>query len=273
MSEGAVSESPADVRQSLSLAGQAALVTGASRGIGLAIARALTQAGAAVVMAARKAPGLEAAAAELAAAGGRVLAVAANVSRDQDRRRLVERALAWASRLDILVNNAGANPSYGPLAEVQEAAWDKVFAVNLKASLFLSQLAYRAWMAQHGGAILNVSSLAAYVPTARINAYSVTKAALNHLTACLASEWGPQGVRVNAIAPGLVQTSFSQALWESPEGRRRIQSNPLPRVGRPQDLAGAALLLLSPAGSFITGQCLIVDGGEIIKECGQRGAA
>ncbi len=247
-----------------SLAGSTALVTGASRGIGQGIANALSAAGARLVICSRKADDIERAAAQIRAQGGEALGVAANVSRAEDRRRLLEAALDWAGAIDILVNNAGANPSYGPLAEISEAAWDKVFSVNLKGPFLLCQGVFAAWMQEHGGAVLNISSLAGMLPTNNINAYSVTKAALNHLTRCLASEWGRFGVRVNGLAPGLIKTDFSRALWETPDIDKVMAGNPIARLGEVQDLVGAALLLVSPAANYITGQTWVIDGGERI---------
>ncbi|MBU1740262.1 MAG: SDR family oxidoreductase [Proteobacteria bacterium] len=257
-----------ELPESFSLQGRVAAVTGASRGIGLAIAAALFRAGARLVICGRNREAVEEAAAGLDQGRGDVLPVAANVSRAGDRETFIERAMAWGGRIDILVNNVGANPYYGPLADLDESSWDKVFEVNLKACLFLSQLAYRAWMKDHGGVILNVSSLAGLIPTANINAYSVSKAALDHLTRCLANEWGRDNVRVNALSPGLIRTEFSRSLWESPSGRARIRTNPISRLGEAEDVARGALFLASPAAAFISGQTLILDGGEIVKGCG-----
>jgi len=259
---------PIDFPECFSLQGRVAAVTGASRGIGLAIAGALSRAGARLAICGRKQGAVDEAAAGLDQGRGDVLPVAANVSRSGDRERFIERVMAWGGRIDILVNNVGANPYYGPLAGIDEASWDKVFEVNLKACLLLCQRAHRAWMQEHGGVILNVSSLAGLIPTANINAYSVSKAALDHLTRCLASEWGRDNVRVNALAPGLIRTEFSRALWESPAGQARIRTNPLSRLGEAEDVAMGALFLVSPAASFISGQILVVDGGEMVKECG-----
>jgi NAD(P)-dependent dehydrogenase (short-subunit alcohol dehydrogenase family) len=140
-----------------------------------------------------------------------------------------------------------------------------VFEVNLKACFFLSQLVYQAWMKDNGGNILNISSLAAFLPTRNINAYNVSKVALNHLTRCLANEWGKNNIRVNALAPGLIKTDFGRALWEDPKAMARISTHPIPRFGSVDDISGTALLLVSDASLFVTGQALVIDGGEIIK--------
>lgn len=180
-------------------------------------------------------------------------------------RILVRSAMDWAGKIDILVNNAGGNPFFGPMADISESAWDKVFDVNLKASFFLSQLVYHAWMKDHGGVILNVSSAGGFQTMRGINTYNVAKAALIHLTRCLASEWGHNGIRVNALAPGIIKTQFSQALWDSPHSSGVIKSYPIPRIGEVNDITGAALLLVSDASSFITGHALVIDGGLLVK--------
>lgn len=246
-----------------SLKGKAALVTGASRGIGEEIAAVYAKAGARVVICSRKEKEIKEAAERIRSGGGEVLGVAANVSVDEERRRLVKEAMEWAGRIDILVNNAGTNPGYGPLAGITEQAWDKVFAVNVKAPLFLSQLVYHAWMKDNGGAIINVASIGGFKTEKGINVYNVSKAALIHLTRCLAGEWGRCGIRVNALAPGLIKTQFSSALWEKLD-EKTVQSYPVPRIGTPEDIAGAALLLASEASSYITGHILIVDGGQLL---------
>jgi dehydrogenase/reductase SDR family protein 4 len=254
-----------DISKAFSLQGKVALVTGASRGIGQCMAQTFAQAGARVILASRKQEGVDRAAAEIVRSGGLAIAVAANVSNGDDRKRLVEKTMEWAGRIDILVNNAGTNPAFGPLADVSESAWQKIFAVNLDAALFLSQLVYRAWMKENGGSIINTASSGAFQTSTFIAAYNITKAALVHLTACLANEWGHMGVRVNAIAPGLIRTELSRALWESPEGAKRVKSFPVPRLGEPQDLAGMALFLASEASAFVTGQTMIVDGGQLVQ--------
>jgi len=246
------------------LDGKVAVITGASRGIGEEIAKVFSRAGARLIICSRKQASVENVAQAIREDGGDVLAVEANVSVQEDRTRLIDTAMAWGGRIDILVNNAGANPRYGGLADLAEPELDKVLAVNLKAGLFLSQLAYKHWMKDNGGVILNVSSIAGFNSTKGINGYNVVKAALNHLTRCLASEWGHDGVRVNALAPGLIKTHFSRALWENPSFMEAIRKNPIPRLGEVGDLAGAALFLASDASAFITGHILVVDGGTLI---------
>ena len=255
----------ARIDDSFLLEGQVALVTGASRGIGESIAVTMAQAGAKVILASRKQEGVDAAAAKITDAGGEALAVAANVSHPEDQEHLVSRCMEWAGRIDILVNNAGTNPAFGPLADVSVSAWDKIFAVNLDAPLFLCQRVYKAWMAENGGSIINTASTGAYGTSAFTPAYNITKSALIHLTACLANEWGHKGIRVNAISPGLVKTELSRALWEDPRADERIKSQPIPRFGEVEDLGRTTLFLASDAASFITGQSFVVDGGQLIK--------
>ncbi|MEW6425214.1 MAG: SDR family oxidoreductase [Bacillota bacterium] len=246
-----------------SLKGKVALITGASRGIGEEIATVYAKAGARVIICSRKEKEIKESAERIRSSGGEVLELAANVSVDEERTRLVKTAMDWAGKIDILVNNAGTNPGYGPLADISESAWDKVFEVNLKAPLFLSQLVYHAWMKDNGGVILNVASIGGFKTEKGINVYNISKAALIHLTRCLAGEWGRNGIRVNALAPGLIKTQFSYALWERLD-ETKVKSYPIPRIGTTDDIAGAALLLASDASSFITGHILIIDGGQLL---------
>jgi len=261
------------VHSMFSLAGKVALVAGASRGIGEEIAGIYARAGAKVAICSRRPEGVKDAVERIKLRipdksphldnQQNVLGITANILLTEDRKQMVEAVMDWAGQIDILVNNAGANPSYAPLSDLTEEAWDKVFAVNLKAPLFLSQLVYHAWMKGHGGSIINIASIGAFLASTGINAYNVSKAGLIHLTRCLAREWGPDGVRVNAIAPGLIKTKFSQAIWDSPAGLAMIERQPIPRFGEVEDINGAALLLASPASSFITGHTLVVDGGQL----------
>jgi NAD(P)-dependent dehydrogenase (short-subunit alcohol dehydrogenase family) len=248
-----------------SLKDKLAVITGASRGIGEEIAKVFSKAGARLVICSRKQEAIEKVADAIRKDGGEVLAVAANVSIGEERSSLINAAMQWGSGIDILVNNAGANPKYCGLAELAENELDKVLDVNLKATLFLSQLAYSSWMKENGGVVLNISSIGGFECYTGINGYNVVKAALNHLTRCLASEWGHDGIRINALAPGLIKTQFSRALWENPSFMKMIEHNPIPRLGEVGDMAGAALFLASDASSFITGQILIADGGALIS--------
>jgi NAD(P)-dependent dehydrogenase (short-subunit alcohol dehydrogenase family) len=254
------------VASMFSLEGKTALIAGASRGIGEEIARVYGLAGAKLVISSRRPDGIKEAAERLRKdTGAEILAVPSNISNPDDRKKLVDEALKWAGRVDILLNNAGTNPASGPLADIEESAWAKIFEVNLNGPYFLSKLVFQAWMKEHGGCIINTSSIAAYGTGGNIEgAYSITKSALTHLTKILACEWGKYRVRVNALAPGLIKTRLSQALWDRPGIEDSAQNKAFPRLGAPTDLAGAALLLASKAGELINGQDIIVDNGALV---------
>jgi NAD(P)-dependent dehydrogenase (short-subunit alcohol dehydrogenase family) len=247
----------------LDLSGKRALVTGASRGIGLAIAERLARNGARVALSSRRREGLEQAAACIDAdCGAETLVLPANVSRSEDADRLVPAVIeAWGG-IDILVNNAGSNPVFGPLIDLDESAWDKTLATNLKGPFLLSRAAGR-WMSEHrAGAIVNIASVGGVDPSPMLGAYSVSKAAVIMLTKVLAAELGPHGVRVNCIAPGLVETRFAAHLLDTPEIRDpMIARAALRRYGQPAEIAGAAHFLVSEASSYMTGQVMIIDGG------------
>ncbi len=254
-----------DIFSKFSLKGKVALITGASRGIGEGIASAYSKAGAKVVICSRKNRAIEEASRKIMESGGEVLGLAANVSASNDRARLIKDAMDWAGQINILVNNVGGNPHFGPLAELAESAWDKVMDINLKTSFIVSQSVYHAWMKDHGGTIINVSSVGAFETIVGINAYNIAKAALIHLTRCLAREWGPNGIRVNALAPGLVKTKMSQALWDGPLGVELTRSNPIGRIAEIDDIECGALFLASDASSFVTGHTLVIDGGQLVR--------
>jgi len=244
-----------------SLDGRVALVTGGSRGIGRAIALTLANAGANVAISARKIPDLEKVAEEIKAKGRKSLAVASHVAKAEESKSLVERVTAEFGRIDILVNNAGTNPYYGPILDAEEWAWDVNVNVNLKGPFLLSQMVARVMREHGGGSIINMASTAGVRPSG-LSIYSVTKAGLIMLTQVLAKEWGQYQIRVNAIAPGIVETRLSEALWKEPAvGQAAARSTSLGRLGVPDDIAGAALFLASDASSYVTGTTLLVDGG------------
>jgi NAD(P)-dependent dehydrogenase (short-subunit alcohol dehydrogenase family) len=241
-----------------------ALVTGASRGIGRAVALALARSGAHVALAARKVPDLEAVAREVEGLGRRALPVAAHLGRGPDVAALFARVDAHFGRLDILVNNAATNPVFGPLLEVSEEAWDRIMALNVKGYLLAAREAVRRMEAAGRGVIVNVASTAGFRPSAGLGAYAVSKAAVLMLTRVLARELGPRGIRVNGIAPGLVETRFSEALWRNPEILETyLRTTPLGRTARPEETAGAVVYLCSDAARYVTGQTLVVDGGQL----------
>ena len=241
------------------LSGRVALVTGGTRGLGLAIARAFAAAGADVVVASRKADACLQVAAELRSAGGRALGHPCHVGRWDDLARLVEAAYGEFGRVDVLVNNAGVSPLYSTLPEVTEELFDKVIAVNLKGPFRLSALVGERMAAGDGGSIINISSTGAVRPTGDIVPYSAAKAGLNALTVGFAHALGPK-VRVNAIMPGPFLTTISEA-WDMDALAQRTRAFPLRRAGLADEIAGAALYLAGDASSYTTGTILTVDGG------------
>jgi len=251
--------------ETFSLAGKRALVTGASRGIGRAIAVAYAAAGARVALASRKQESLDGVAREIAAQGGTALAVACHVGRRDDIHRLVDRVVDSWGGLDVLVNNAGTNPTMAPLTQLEEGIWDKILDVNLKGPFLLSQRVAPLLVAAGGGSIINMSSVGGIDPFPLLGAYGVSKAGLNCLTKVLARELGPAGIRVNAIAPGLIDTQFSAALFQSEAiYQASIARTALGRHGVPDDLVGIALFLASDASAYLTGQTIVVDGGSVM---------
>lgn len=245
-----------------SLAGKAAIVTGGSRGIGRSIAIALAEAGADVCVAARKPEALEETAQAVAATGRKAIAVPTNV-RDMDAlQHLVAETKRQLGRVDILVNNAATNPVFGPVKNLDERAWDSVMNTNVKAMFFLSKFAREAMVEAGGGSIINVSSTGGVRVSQGLGAYSVSKAAVIMLTSVCAKEWGTDGIRVNCIAPGLIKTEFSRALWENEAILgNSTSSSALKRIGLPEEMAGAVVYFASAASTFTTGQTLVLDGG------------
>jgi NAD(P)-dependent dehydrogenase (short-subunit alcohol dehydrogenase family) len=241
------------------LSGRVALVTGGTRGLGLAIARAFSTAGADIMVASRKEDACLQVAAQLRAGGGRAVGHACHVGRWDDVERLVEAAYGEFGRVDVLVNNAGVSPVYSALSEVTEQLFDKVIAVNLKGPFRLCALVGERMVAGDGGSIINVSSTGAVRPTGDIVPYSAAKAGLNALTVGFAHALGPK-VRVNAIMPGPFLTTISQA-WDMDVLEERTRTFPLRRAGSAEEIVGAALYLAGDASSFTTGSVLTVDGG------------
>jgi NAD(P)-dependent dehydrogenase (short-subunit alcohol dehydrogenase family) len=244
------------------LTGKTAIVTGSTRGIGRAIAEALAEAGAKVVISSRKQESCDEAAGAIRAQGGTAAAIACHIGERAQLERLVAATRQHFGTIDILVCSAGVNPHYGPMVEIPDAAFDRIIAANVRSVMVLAGLVLPEMAARRDGAVVLMSSIAGLRGTMGLGAYSISKAAVMQLARGLALEWGPHNIRVNAIAPGLIKTDFARALWEDEAlVARRIAATPLRRLGEAEDIAGAALLLASPAGRYITGQTIVVDGG------------
>lgn len=243
----------------LGLEGRTAVVAGASRGIGLAIAQALHAEGANVVLTARREEDAVAAADQT---GDRALGIGAHVTDEQAARACLTRTLDEFGSIDVLVNNAGTNPAYGPIMAQDHARFAKTMDVNLWGPVLWTQLAVELWMGEHGGAVVNTASLGGLTVAPDLGIYHVSKAALIHLTKQLAQELGPR-VRVNAVAPGVVRTKLAEALWREHEAAV-ARSTPLGRIGEPDDIGSAVAFLAGDASSWITGETLLIDGGQLL---------
>ena len=249
------------------LSGKVALVTGASRGIGLAIAQALAAAGVRVALSGRKQASLEQAAEQIRLAGGQALPVAAHSGDAQAVQALVDRVVDEWGGVDILVNNAGTNPHFGPLLSAEESQWEKILQVNLLGYVRAIKACVESMTRRGGGKVINIASIAGLHAQAGLGVYGVSKAAVLMLTRVLALELAAANIQVNAIAPGLIKTQFSRVLWETPEiYQALLKSIPQGRFGAPEELAGLAVYLASPASSFITGSVFVVDGGQTAGE-------
>jgi NAD(P)-dependent dehydrogenase (short-subunit alcohol dehydrogenase family) len=247
-----------------SLKGKTALVTGASRGIGEAIARILATHGAHVILVSRKAENLRRVEEEIKKAGGEADSIACHVGEIEQIKALFAEVAKRYPKLDILVNNAGTNPTFGDLLSVEERAWDKTFDVNLKGYFFTSQYAARMMQKTGGGAMVNVASVNGIRPAYFQGVYSITKAGVISMTKAFARELAPSNIRVNALLPGLTDTKFASALTQSEEIMKMVlPSIPLGRIAKPEEMAGAVLYLVSDAASYTTGICMNVDGGML----------
>jgi len=246
--------------ESLDLKGKVALVTGASKGIGAAIARVYAEHGASVMLSARKLDGLEAMAASIE---GDTAVYAANAGQPEQAHACVAATIERFGGLDILVNNAATNPYYGPMIDIDLARFDKVLEVNVRGPFVWTQEAWRQAMSERGGVVINISSVGALKYDGPIGVYDMSKAALVHMTRHLANELGPK-VRVNAIAPGLVKTDFARALWE-PAGDAETWPWALGKLGEPIDIARVALFLATDLSAWMTGEVVVVDGGGLLR--------
>ncbi len=248
--------------QQFSLKDKVAIVTGASRGIGEAIAHTYAQAGAKVVLASRKLEGLSAVAEAINAAGGQAKAIAAHMGEAEAIRALMQQTVEAYGGVDIVVNNAATNPHFGPLLTSEESMWDKTLDVNLRGYFRLIREAVPYFEKRGGGKVINIASVAGVSPSPGMALYGISKAAVIMLTKALAVELAPQNIQINAIAPGFVKTKFSQAIWGNDQlSEMVISQTPAGRIASVDELTGIALYLASPASSFTTGQTIIVDGG------------
>jgi NAD(P)-dependent dehydrogenase (short-subunit alcohol dehydrogenase family) len=248
-----------------SLEGKVAVVIGASRGIGRAIALRFARAGAKVVVSSRKLEGVQAVADEIKAARGEALALQAHVGRSEDVMALVTQTVETFDRVDVMVNNAGINPHFGPLLTADEGQVDKTLDVNLKGVLRGCKAVAPQMEKQGGGKIINMASVGGFRPGPGLGLYGISKAGVIMLTEILAVELGPANIQVNAIAPGIIKTRFSRVLWQTPEvAEQALSSLPSRRFGEPEEVAGLALYLASPASDYVTGAVFVMDGGQSV---------
>lgn len=247
------------------VAGKVVLVTGSTRGIGLAIASRMAEAGARVVISSRSQEDCDRVAAMINAGAGTALPIACNINDTTQLRQLVTSAVAQLGRIDVLVCNAAVNPHFGTSQDISDEAFDKILSANIGSVHRLCQLVLPGMAAAGGGSVILVSSIAGLKGSGMLGTYAVTKAASMQMTRNLAVEWGAANIRVNCIAPGLVRTEFARALWDNPQRlAQTVARYPLGRIGEPDEIAGAAIFLASAAGSFITGQTIVIDGGATI---------
>lgn len=251
---------------SFDLTGKVAIITGASRGIGRSIAEAYSEAGAKVVLSSRKQEGVDEVAHALRAQGHDALPIAAHSGEKNAQRALAQAAIATYGRIDIVVHNAATNPHFGTLLDAEDGLWQKIIEVNIMGNIWLTQAVVPHMRAVGGGAIINIASINGLRPGRMQGIYSMTKAALINLTQTLAMELAEDNIRVNAIAPGLIQTKFARAIWENEAlSQEIVDRTPLKRLGQPDDIAGLAVYLASSAAGFVTGQTFVVDGGFTVR--------
>jgi NAD(P)-dependent dehydrogenase (short-subunit alcohol dehydrogenase family) len=244
------------------LSGKVAVVTGSSKGIGRAIAERLAEHGARVVVSSRKSDACETVAQGIRDRGGQAIVVPCHIARKEALQELVDRTVAHWGGIDVLVCNAAVNPYLGPAAGASDEVYERVMGANVRSNFWLCNMVLPQMAARGGGSVIIISSIGGLRGSAQLGLYAISKAADMQLARNICVEWGPKNVRANAIAPGLIRTDFARALWEDPVlYRKRTRDTPLQRIGEPDEIAGAAVFLASPAGSFMTGQTLVIDGG------------
>jgi len=246
------------------LSGKVAVITGASKGIGRAIAERMAEHGAKVVISSRKLDACEEVAKGIRARGGEAVATACHIGRKEELQALVDSTKARWGAIDILVCNAAVNPFFGPAAEMPDEAYDRIMNSNVRSNFWLCNMVVPDMAARGGGSVIIVSSIGGFQGSDRLGVYCISKAADIQLARNLAVEWGEKNIRANCIAPGLIKTDFAKALWDNPEIlRKTVQFTPMHRIGEPDEIAGAAVFLASPAGSYMTGQTMVIDGGRL----------
>ena len=247
------------------LTGKVAIITGSSKGIGKSIAKEMAVQGAKVVISSRKAPACEEVAAEINKAGGTAISVPANISDKAQLEKLVAETRKQLGPVDILVCNAASNPYYGPTEDMPDEAFDKIMRNNILSNIWLTKMVLPDMRAKKDGAIIIISSIGGLRGTPILGPYGISKAADMALTRNLALELGGDNIRINTIAPGLIKTDFAKALWEDEKNlSKRLERQPLKRLGEPDDIGGIAVMLASRAGKFMTGQVIVADGGVLI---------
>ena len=245
------------------LTGKVAIITGSTKGIGLAIATRMAEHGATVVVSSRKQDACEAVAKKIRDAGGKAVVIPCHVAHKDQLQALVDRTVAECGGIDIVVANAGVNPYLGPAAGVTDEVYERVMGTNVRSNFWLSNMVCPHMAARGGGAFIIISSIGGVLGSASLGLYGLSKAADIMLVKNIAVEWGPRNIRANAIAPGLVRTDFARALWEDPvRYKKTTRDAPLGRIGEPDEIAGAAVFLASPSGAFTSGQTLLIDGGR-----------